>query len=333
MKSNKKQINAKTRELKNKKKTLKIPDEPEYETTSVNYFRLLKEMEKQDSDQKLNEELKQKDQKKQKKKNLNEIIYEKNSKKLGNYYNKNKNDLLLYGSRKYDIVSMDKLLKEMGQYQTKVINKINENKFLKSSNNSEIDDIVDDYNNCKNKVILTPLAENEKERDEMENKEKKDFDEAKRMGVVMRKIEYTNLLDNRKNLTDNEENKEMLSKLKTSIHKIEKCWLRHKNKKIEKMKMNSRRGHIEIEYRATNNNIKKLENLGKKYDELNKMYQEALKEIERLNSENEELQKTIEDNNENYKNELNDINNKLNDKNDEYNNLEQIYNQLILKII
>jgi hypothetical protein len=222
-------------------------------------------MEKQDSDQKLNEELHQKEKKKQNKK-LNEIIYENNSKELGNYYNKNQSDLLLYGSRKYDVLSMDKLLKEMGQYQTKVINKINESKNLKSSNNSEISEIVDDYNNCKNKVILTPLAENEKERDEMENNEKKDFEEAKRMGVVMRRIEYTNLLDNRKNLTDNEENKEMISKLKNSIHKIEKCWLRHKNNKIEKMKMNSRRGHIEIEYLAINDNIKKLEKLNKKYD-------------------------------------------------------------------
>jgi hypothetical protein len=172
MNSNKRKTSIKSRELKNKKKILKIQNEPDYEKTSVNYFRLLKEMEKQDSDQKLNEELHQKEKKKQNKK-LNEIIYENNSKKLGNYYNKNQSDLLLYGSRKYDVLSMDKLLKEMGQYQTKVINKINESKNLKSSNNSEISEIVDDYNNCKNKVILTPLAENEKERDEMENNEKK----------------------------------------------------------------------------------------------------------------------------------------------------------------
>ena len=173
MKSGKKQLKVKNKEIKTKKN----PEENEYETTSKNYFRLLKEMEEQNSNQKLSEELQQKDKKKEKskpkQKNLTELIYAKNSKKLGNYYNKNQNDLLLYGSSKYDVLSMDKLLKEMGYYKSKVINKINENKNLTKSNDSEIDNILSSYENCNNKVILTPLAENEKERNEMEEIEKK----------------------------------------------------------------------------------------------------------------------------------------------------------------
>ena len=224
MKSNKKQI-TESKQLKTKKKVLQKTKEPEidldFETTSMNYFRIIKELEKQNMEQKLNNELTKKEPK-PKQKNLTEKIYINNSKKLGNYYNKNKNDLLLYGSSKFDVLTMDQLVDEMGNYKSKVINKINENHNKnKKIKNSEIVDIIDDYDSSHNKIILTPLAENEKERSEMEALEKKKFDEAKRIGVVMRRIEYTYLLNNKLlNVSKNGENKEMLNKQKLLLIKL-----------------------------------------------------------------------------------------------------------------
>ena len=133
MQSNKKQQNIKSKEIKTKKKILKKTKQSDSELSSINsnsYFRIIKELEKQNSIQKFSEEMKKKEAK-PKQRNINELIYINNSKKLGNYYNKNQNDLLLYGSSKYDVLPMDNLLKEMGQYQSKVINKINENKVAK----------------------------------------------------------------------------------------------------------------------------------------------------------------------------------------------------------
>jgi hypothetical protein len=325
MKSDKKQQNIK---LKPNKKVLKKPKENEFETTSMNYFRILKELEKKNTEQKLAQELKKKENN-PKKANLTEVIYEKNSKKLGNYYNKNQNDLLLYGSSKYDILSMDKLLQEMGNYKSKVINKINEKKGNKNSNNVEISDILQEYKGFKKGEILTPLAENEKE-NEMEMFEKKNFDEAKRIGVVMRRIEYTSLLNKRNR---NGDNKEMLTKLRNSAKKIENYWLRHRQE--VKRKNNERRGHIEIQYLSKNDNLKRLEELEKSYEELNKLYLEAKEEIERLILENKDLQQVIEENNKSYssllteKNNLQDIYDKLLE---EKKSLNEKYDELVVNL-
>jgi hypothetical protein len=51
---------------------------------------------------------------------------------------------------------MDKLLQEMGNYKSKVINKINEKKGNKNSNNVEISDILQEYKGFKKGEILTP---------------------------------------------------------------------------------------------------------------------------------------------------------------------------------
>ena len=334
MQSNKKQQNIKSKEIKTKKKILKKTKQSDSELSSINsnsYFRIIKELEKQNSIQKFSEEMKKKEAK-PKQRNINELIYINNSKKLGNYYNKNQNDLLLYGSSKYDVLPMDNLLKEMGQYQSKVINKINENKVAKKKN-SEINEIIEDYDTIKNKTILTPLAENEKDRSEMETLEKKNFDEAKRLGVVMRRIEYTYLLNKRINMNkeDEKENKEMILKLKNSVDTIEKYWLKHKKRKILRAKRNAERGHIEIQYLASNDNFKKIEKLEKKCEELNKSLIESQKEVNRLNSENKELQILNEESDKNKKEEFNDINNKYNDKISELNSLNQIHNDLLLE--
>ena len=326
MKSNKKQI-TENKQLKTKKKILQKTKEPEidldFETTSMNYFRIIKELEKQNNEQKLNKELTKKEPK-PKQKNLTEKIYINNSKKLGNYYNKNKNDLLLYGSSKFDGLTMDKLVDEMGNYKSKVISKINENHNKnKKIKNSEIVDIIDDYDSSHNKIILTPLAENEKERSEMETLEKKKFDEAKRIGVVMRRIEYTYLLNNKLlNGSKNGENKEMLNKLRTSVDKIEKCWLRYRKRKTKRMKENAKKGHIEIEILCSNDNIKKLE-------ELKKSYHLLKIDKDRLDGENKELQILLEEKTSDKDEELNGLREKYDEKIKEFETLNLTYNELL----
>ena len=206
--------------IRKKKKIKKNPKrEDESETTSMSYFRIMKEIEKE---QKSQERIKK--DSKPTYKNLTEKIYNNNSIKLGNYYNKNQKDLLLYGSKKYDLYNIQRLVKEMGRYKNKVIKKIQENKKNNVCKNYALE-------SCDEKVILTPLAENEKEKNEMENLEKKKFDEAQRCGVVMRRIEYTHLLDNRdafRNSDINEGDKEMLMIMKESVDVIERNWLRYK---------------------------------------------------------------------------------------------------------
>ena len=54
---------------------------------------------------------------------LNEKIYSNNSKKLGEYYTKNKEDISLYGSKKYDLLTVDNLVQEMKQYRNSIIEK------------------------------------------------------------------------------------------------------------------------------------------------------------------------------------------------------------------
>ena len=213
---------------KKKKITKKPKIEDECETTSMSYFRIMKEIEKEQKSQ----ERIQKDSKPTYK-NLTEKIYSNNSIKLGNYYNKNQKDLLLYGSKKYDLYNIQRLVKEMGRYKSKVIKRIQENKKKNVCKNYALE-------SCDEKVILTPLAENEKEKNEMENLEKKKFDEAQRCGVVMRRIEYTHLLDNRDTFrySDiNEEDNEILMLMKDAVDMIERNWIRYKIiKRIKEIK-------------------------------------------------------------------------------------------------
>ena len=143
------------------------------EISSINYFKIMKEVEKEQKYRERN-----KKNAKIEFNNLTEKIYSNNSVKLGNYYNNNQEDLLLYGSKKYDYLKIQRLVKEMGKYKKKVLKKIKENK--KNTN------VGKNYafESCDEKVILTPLAEKEKDKNEMEKFEKKKFDEAERIGVV-----------------------------------------------------------------------------------------------------------------------------------------------------
>ena len=290
---------AQTKKVKTQKGNNQKKKESDVESTSLNYFRIVKELEKQ----KTLQDLSKKDNKLQK--NITELIYSNNSKKLGNFYDKNKNDLLLYGSSKLDVLTMDKLVNEMGNNKSKVINKIKENtQYNKNDIYSNLNNI-DDSDNNKNKVILTPLCENEKERTDMETLEKKKFDEANRIGVVMRRIEYNCLLNNRNKKTH--KNKDLINKMKKSVDKIERCWLRYRNRKNRiknsnkdtkeiniKLSSDKAIGHFELEYISINSNIE-LEELKKKYDKLNELYLMAKKEMDKINNENKELRNLLED--------------------------------------
>ena len=183
---------------------------------SKNYFRLYKDIEKHNNKYNI-------------KKNstfttnsLNRKIYSNNSKKLGDYYHKNKEDLFLYGSKKYDLLEVDNLVQEMKQYKNIILEKIKKepNKLKNHGLNSNDDNL-----------ILTPLAE--KERANMCNNEKELFNEAERLGVVMRRIEYTNLLDQNNIFNENEK---VFMEMKDAVRKIEKCWIFYKNSKKMRIK-------------------------------------------------------------------------------------------------
>ena len=212
-----------------KRSSLKrIDKENDYQTTPyINYFRIMKEIEKEE------EASKQKIKRTSKPAydNLTEKIYLNNSSQLGNYYDENKSELFLYGSKRYEFLTIKNLVKEMGKYKNKVIAKIKENK--KNTN------VLKNYNfeSCDEKVILTPLAENDKEKNEMIKLEKKKFDEAERCAVVMRRIEYVHLLDDRESteLRDSfQEDKNIISYMENSVKKQEKNPLRYKNNKNKK---------------------------------------------------------------------------------------------------
>ena len=174
---------------------------------SKNYFHLYKE--KEINPNNIN-----------KKNCLNEIIYENNSKKLGEYYSKNKEDIVLYGSSKYDLLPVESLVQEMKQYKNSIIEKIKQNPNKYKLKNFGI-------KNSNVNMILTPLAE--KERSSMGNNEKELFNLAERRGVVMRRIEYSNSL-----MENGDCDNEIFLLLKHAVNLIEKCWLFYKGLKKRK---------------------------------------------------------------------------------------------------
>ena len=181
---------------------------------SKNYFNLYK-------DKEINQNNNNQIQKNKKIKNsLNEIIYENNSKKLGEYYTKNKEDIVLYGSSKYDLLPVESLVQEMKHYKNSIIEKIKQNPNKYKLKNFGI-------KNSNVNMILTPLAE--KERSSMGNNEKELFNLAERRGVVMRRIEYSN------SLMDGDYDQEIFDMLKHAVNLIEKCWLFYKGLKKRKI--------------------------------------------------------------------------------------------------
>ena len=278
--------------------------------TPTNYFRLLKEMEKENNKKKLLHDLKdEQNNNKKQKTNINELIYNKYSKNLSNYYNKNQENLVPYGSSKYDVLPMNELIKEMGTYKERVINNlINNENSQEKIKKSKLGKIISNYVNCNDKVTLTPLAQNDKNFNEMEILEKKKFDEAERTGVVMRRIEYTTVLKKKADFDKNEENKEIISELEKAVNVIKKFWRRIKRKKMIKKKLNERIGKIQIQYISNKDNS--LKEILTKYDELKKI-NEKLKE-------------------ENNMKEI--MNSKFDELNDSYNILKEKYEKNIEEI-
>ena len=193
--------------------------------TSKNYFKLYKEIE---NIQNNNANIKYNTNKNSNNisNSLNQRIYSDYSKKLGDYYQRYKEDLILYGSKNYDLLEVDNLVQEMKQYKNIVLEKINKNPNKYKLKNYGL-------NSNDDNLILTPLAE--KERYKMGNNEKELFSEAERRGVVMRRIEYSNLLDQNSNINNNE-NTKVFMVMKDAVAKIEKCWMFYKNTKKMRIK-------------------------------------------------------------------------------------------------
>ena len=307
--------------LKNKERTFS-KKKNEDDKNSIDYFKIKKEVEKELREQKEKEKESQNSTKSEKyvPYNLTEKIYAKNSEKLGDYYNSNKKDLLLYGSKKYDLLTIQKLVKEMSKYRSKILQKINENKKSKKARNYN-------FESCDEKAILTPLAQSEKNNKNLTDSiEKKKYEEAQRSGVVMRRIEYVHLLEDRdsfKKVDKNEDDKKIFLLIKDAVDKIERNWLLHKWRKQKKeQKENNKDSFIN-----TNNNIEmqpeqnifelRSNNYSDNIDKIDINKNSNISDNNNDNIKNDNNNNNENNNNDNIKN---DNNNKIN-RNDEINNL------------
>ena len=231
---------------------------------SMDYFRIMKEVKNQHSGSGKNIK------KNSSPNNLTEKIYSINSEKLGKYYKNNNKDLLLYGSKKFDLLNIQRLVKEMAKYKSKVLKKINEkNKTNNAGKNYG-------FESCDKNLILTPLAQNEKDNQDLADSfEKKKFQEAERSGVVMRRIEYVHLLDRRDTFKKNsyEDDKKIIMLMIEAVDKIERNWLlyklRKKNKELNEIKKNLHQDKNINQHKIKNkdNNISIEENIIEKSNE------------------------------------------------------------------
>ena len=275
---NKKELSKNKDQNKFKKK--KIDDEK----NDLNFFKVMKEVEKeQKSKESPAKTIKITSN------NLTEKIYLNNSDKLGNYYNTNKNELKLIGSKKFKDVNILKLIEVMKKNNPKMLEKIKEyrNKKKQVKNFG--------FESCDEKIMLTPLAQTEKEEKEFknlsENMEKKKFEEAQRRGVVNRKIEYVHFLDNRdpyKKVDTSEEDKMLFILISEAVDKIERNWLLYKYRK-QKLEQQQKENEIPEEQKDTINISEEKENEDEKDDKKEK---EEKKENE---EKNDDFKKTKND--------------------------------------
>ena len=206
-----------------------------------NYFSLLKEFEaKKDKilppTNKANEP---------KKPQLIEEIYNKYSAKLGNYYMKNRNNICLYGSKKFEKLTIEALMDEMRCYKETILKQIKDNPKLIYSVRNFPEESNDE------KMILTPMPDTQRKKIKS-NREKREFNNAERTAVVMRIVEYTHRLkkrdennkeqNNKNDIRNSEEdNIKVAFAMKKAVDTIERCWINSKrnskkaliNKKIE----------------------------------------------------------------------------------------------------
>ena len=222
------------------KKNLKLKIEEEKPMVSKNYFAILKDLEKK------KDEILPKKKPYEPKIKLKEKIYNDYSNKLGDYYKTNKNSISLYGSTKYENLSIDELVEEMGQYKETILTKIKNNPELLYSNANYL-------NSTNENIILTPLPIEQKR-----NKLKIDdneFYKAERTGVVMRTIEYTNRLG--KKDSGNNINKNIYIVMKNAVDKISLFWKKNNNKENMK-KYHIRKGIKILKKSSLKKSFKKL---------------------------------------------------------------------------
>jgi hypothetical protein len=234
---------------------------------STNYFHIMKEIIKEENDEKINEN---KDKKNiPSKNNLVETIYSINSEKVGKYYKNNESELKLYGSKIYSSLTIKKLLEEMKKYKLKIIKNINENKKKGGRNFG--------FESCDSKIILTPLAQREDINNNTDNSlESKNFEKAQRSGVIMRKIEYTHLLDRRdsfKKIENIDDDQKLIMLIIEAVHKIERNWLLYKMRK-KRRKENEKVAQKINEEKSDNNTSKNINDIKLKNENKNKNYKE-----------------------------------------------------------
>ena len=206
------------------------------------YFTLLKEFE-------ANKEKLLPNKPNEKKPQLIEEIYNKYSSKLGKYYKKNKNNISLYGSKKYEKMTIEKLLNEMESYKETILKQIKENPKLILGVRNFSEESNDE------KMILTPMPDTQRKKIKSK-KEKNEFNKAERTAVVMRIVEYTHRLKKRNNDNNSndevrnseEDNMKVAIAMKNAVDTIERCWIN--SRKCSKQDL----GVINIEREQKGNN-------------------------------------------------------------------------------
>ncbi len=140
-----------------------------------------------------------------------EKTYLKNQDSLTNYFKQNINSigLKLGYDKYYETIPIEKYVNEINKYNNNITNKL-------------INNPDEENKKIKNKMKLTPLPS--KSRLLMNSdKEKKDFNNAERTAVMMRRFEYTHRLKNIENKKAQEKKLKYLI-MKKAVEKIEIWW-------------------------------------------------------------------------------------------------------------
>lgn len=143
-----------------------------------------------------------------------EDLYRKYSRSLEKYMMQNKRGMLLQGNKKYDNLPIDIFIKESKGFKEAILNKLHD----KDKANSVTLPIKF--------ICLTPLPD--KPRVLLTTQQEKDeFQQAERVAVVMRTVEYTNVLKNQANQyasMEKEERLQMIYMMKKASSIIQNWW-------------------------------------------------------------------------------------------------------------
>ena len=193
-----------------------------------------------------------------------EKAYLKNQNSLKNYFKQNINSigLKLGYDKYYETIPIEKYVNEINKYNNNITNQLIK---YPDEENKKI----------KNNMKLTPLPS--KSRLLMNSdKEKKDFNNAERTAVMMRRFEYTHRLKNKENKKAQEKKAKYLI-MKKAVEKIEIWW-----KKILDNKKKS--GYIndnKRKYKDYSNKIEKNKKISFFFDKVVKFYNIKIKFIKK----------------------------------------------------